>query len=218
MKALDVYQTYLAVKQHFSDSSYDYFKYNGKIRVNASNFHTRKDRFFYEKLARKFDGKPEDLRNYFACNLRENPKVWIRELVGVQAEEIYTKWKGYQESLTYNLIQDVTKVEEAHPEGDLASLFLCEDGQHPFLLDLYTNSTITIETLIGFDILMGCFVEWNKEIDDTIIWPDIYLACQRYRPFLTFEPEALDVKFRRALLKVYAPRDSYNRAMEGIEE
>ncbi len=61
--------------------------------------------------------KPEDLRNYFACNLRENPKAWIRELVGVQAESTYAKWKAYQESLTYNLIQDVTKVEEAHPEG-----------------------------------------------------------------------------------------------------
>jgi len=218
MKALDVYQTYLAVKQQFSDSTYDYFKYNGKIRVNASNFNTRKDRFFYEKLARKFDGKPEELKNYFACNLRENPKVWIRELVGVRAEEIYTKWKGYQESLTYNLIQDVAKVEEAHPEGDLASLFLCEDGQHPILLNLYTNSVIAIETLIGFDILMGCFDRWNNEIDDTIIWPDIYLACQRYRPFVKFDSEALDVKFRRALLKVYSPRNSYNKSTEGIEE
>jgi len=218
MKALEVYQTYLAVKQHFSDSSYDYFKYNGKIRVNASNFNTRKDRFFYEKLARKFDGKPEDLRNYFACNLRENPKVWIRELIGARAEETYAKWKAYQESLTYNLIQDVAKVEEAHPEGDFASLFICRDGQHPILLNLYTNSVISIETLIGFDILIECFVRWNKEIDDTIIWPDIYLACQRYRPFVTFDSEALNVKFRLALKRVYVPRRDETKAMEGMKE
>ena len=206
MKAIEAYQTYLAVKQHFSDNSYDYFKYNGKIRLNESIFHTRKDRFFYEKLARKFDGKPEDLRNYFACNLRENPKTWIRELVGVRAEETYAKWKAYQESLTYNLLQDITKIEEAHSEGDFSSLFLCRDGQHPDLLNLYTNSVISIETLIAFDILMECFERWNKEIDDTIIWPDIYLSCQRYRPFLKFESEAIDVKFRQALKKVYIPR------------
>jgi hypothetical protein len=65
---------------------------------------------------------------------------------------------------------------------------------------------------------MGCFVRWNKEIDDTIIWPDIYLSCQRYRPFVTFDSEALDVKFRRALLQVYAPRNSESKSMEGIEE
>jgi len=218
VKALDVYQSYLAVKQHFSDNSYDYFKYNGKVRVNASNFHTRKDRFFYEKLARKFDGKPEDLRNYFAANLSINPKAWIRELLGVKAESVYSGWKNHQESLTYNLIQDVARIEEAHSEGDLSSLLKCNDGQHPLLLDLYTNSTIAIETLIGFDILMGCFDRWNKEIDDTIIWPDTYMFCQRYRPFVTFDSEALDVKFRRALLKVYAPRNSESKSMEGIEE
>ena len=50
------------------------------------------------------------------------------------------------------------------------------------------------------------FERWNKEIDDTIIWPDIYLSCQRYRPFVTFDSEAINVKFRQALKKVYAPR------------
>ena len=54
---------------------------------------------------------------------------------------------------------------------------------------------------------MGCFVRWNKEIDDTIIWPDIYISCQRYRPFVRFDLEAINVKFRRAILQVYAPRN-----------
>ena len=206
MKAIEAYQTYLAVKQHFSDNSYDYFKYNGRIRLNESIFHTRKDRFFYEKLARKFSDKPDDeLRNYFVSNLSQNPKVWIRELVGIRAEETYTKWKAYQESLTYNLLQDVAKIDESH-EGDFSSLFLCRDGQHPALLNLYTNSEIAIETLIGCDILMECFDRWNKEIDDTIIWPNIYLFCQRYRPFLNIEEAATDGKFRQALKQVFIPR------------
>ena len=144
-------------------------------------------------------------------NLVQNPKMWIRELVGVHAEETYAKWKAYQESLTYNLIQDVTKIEEAHSEGDFSSLFWCEGGQHPFLLNLYTNSIISIETLIAFDILVECFEKWNKDIDDTIIWPDIFLFCQRYRPFLTFDLDAIDVKFRRAVLDVYRPRNSYHK-------
>lgn len=182
MNALDTYQTYLAVKQHFSDGSYDYFKYNGKIRVNVDTFYTRKDRFFYEKLARKFDGKPDELRNYFVANLSNNPKTWIRELVGVKAESVYNDWKKYQESLSYNFQQDVCRIGEKDLPFD--DLFSCSDGQHPILLDMYTNSEIAIETLIGFDILLGCFKRWNKEIDDPIVWPDIYTFCQRYRPFL----------------------------------
>ena len=94
MNAIETYQAYLAIKQHFSDSSYDYFKYNGKIRVNVDTFYARKDKFFYEKLARKFNGKPDELRNYFVSILSSNPKKWIRELVGIKAEETYTKWKA----------------------------------------------------------------------------------------------------------------------------
>ena len=40
MRAIDVYQTYLAIKRHFSDNTYDYFKYGGKISVDKINFAT----------------------------------------------------------------------------------------------------------------------------------------------------------------------------------
>ena len=194
MNAIETYQTYLAIKQHFSDSSYDYFKYNGKIRVNVDTFYARKDKFFYEKLARKFNGKPDELRNYFVSTLSSNPKKWIRELVGIKAEETYTKWKAYQESLSYNFQQDVARIHNHH-QGSFDDLFVCSEGQHPILLDMHTNSEIAIETLIGFDILLGCFDRWNKEIDDPIVWPDIYTYCQRYRPFLRVDKQ----KFRQIL-------------------
>lgn len=198
MDALSVYQTYLAVKQHFSDSSYDYFKYNGRIRVNSDTFYARKDRFFYEKIARKFDGKDDEIKNYFASNLLDNPKVWIRELVGVKAEQKYTKWKSFQESLSYNFQQDVAKIGDGY-SGNFDGLFSCPGGQHPILLNLYTNSEIAIETLIGFDILLECFKRWNKEIDDPIVWPDIFTFCQRYRPFLRID----DKKFKQILTKEF---------------
>ena len=194
MNAIETYQAYLAIKQHFSDSSYDYFKYNGKIRVNVDTFYARKDKFFYEKLARKFNGKPDELRNYFVSTLSSNPKKWIRELVGIKAEETYTKWKAYQESLSYNFQQDVARIHDQH-QGSFDDLFVCPEGQHPILLNMHTNSEIAIETLIGFDILLGCFNRWNKEIDDPIVWPDIYTYCQRYRPFLRVEEQ----KFRQIL-------------------
>ena len=31
----EAYQTYLALKQHFTRPSYDYFKYNGKVKVQS---------------------------------------------------------------------------------------------------------------------------------------------------------------------------------------
>ena len=38
---LEAYQTYLAIKNHFSSPSYDYFKYQGKVKVNSQSFEKR---------------------------------------------------------------------------------------------------------------------------------------------------------------------------------
>ena len=60
MRAIDVYQTYLAIKRHFSDNTYDYFKYGGKISVDKINFATNNlgwDKTFCEKLAKRFEGR-----------------------------------------------------------------------------------------------------------------------------------------------------------------
>jgi len=193
MNALEVYTAYLAIKQHFSDSTYDYVKYCGKIYVNKMKFETKNlgwDKTFCEKLAIRFKGKPNDLEKYFVSTLSQHPYYVIRDLTGCEAEENYMNWKARQESLSYNFQQDVIKVGEQY-QGSFDELFSCPNGQHPFLLDMYTISEIAIETLIGFDILLGCFNRWNKEIDDPIIWPSIYTYCQRYRPFMRVDEQRL---------------------------
>ena len=145
----------------------------------------KKDRFFFAKLAKKFYNRPEDLRGYLVANLLANPKAWIGVLVGVKAEEIYIEWKRKNESLTYQIDSDVAEI--ADTLEDFESMFVCTDGQHPPLLSLYTQEDIALETLIAFDLVFGCFKEWNKKIEDTIIWPDIYHKCQKYGPFLNLE-------------------------------
>ena len=198
MRAIDVYQMYLALKQHFSEGSYDYFKYNGKIRVNAQTFQSRRDRFFFEKLSRKFGNKTDDLRDYFVANLSKDSKVWIKELVGDRADKNYRKWKAYQESLTYNFRQDVERIKDRDVEFD--DLFLCKDGQHPILVEMYTCGEISRETLIGFDSIFSCFKKWNSEIEDPIVWPDIFQQCERYRPFLNIEQEKFKTVLREGFV------------------
>ena len=49
MNGLEAYSTYLAVRNHFKTKNYDYFKYNGKIKVNEDKFRTRRDHYQFEK-------------------------------------------------------------------------------------------------------------------------------------------------------------------------
>ena len=47
MKPLEVYQSYLAFKNHFTKEKYDYFKYGGRSRASEGAFNKRKDRYFF---------------------------------------------------------------------------------------------------------------------------------------------------------------------------
>ena len=51
----EVYKTYLGISRHFTSESYDYQKYQGKVRCSLNSFYKNKQRFWFEKLSRKYD-------------------------------------------------------------------------------------------------------------------------------------------------------------------
>ena len=44
-EGFDSYQLYLGVKLHFNSESYDFIKYNGKVKADLPSFLKRNDRF-----------------------------------------------------------------------------------------------------------------------------------------------------------------------------
>jgi len=54
---------YNALKTHFTSTSYDFFKYNGKTNVSKETFMKHKSKYQFYKLSRKYT--LEELRNFF---------------------------------------------------------------------------------------------------------------------------------------------------------
>ena len=82
MSPFDCYKTYLALKNHFTKESYDYFTYNKKTRASLQSFYKRRDRFWFEKISRQKDEKEiEDffVANFVSCNDPET--LWIGEMI-----------------------------------------------------------------------------------------------------------------------------------------
>ena len=50
----ECYKEYLAIKRHFTSPSYDYFKYEGRIRTSKVTFSKRKDNFLFMMLSIAF--------------------------------------------------------------------------------------------------------------------------------------------------------------------
>ena len=182
MSALECYKEYLALKNHFSKPSYDYFKYNGKVKVNASSFETRKDKLFFQKLA-----KHPDVHSFLIANLAIDSKAWIRDLAYSEtAEKTYKDWLKRQQSLTYNFKQELSKLDE-----DFNNNFLIKDNDHPILLKKFLGSEISLETICILLDLTGAKNHWDKKMQYDLVWDNTRTKIEKYTPFIKYDKEKI---------------------------
>ena len=182
MSALECYKEYLALKNHFSKPSYDYFKYNGKVKVNASSFDSRKDKLFFQKLA-----KHPDVHSFLIANLAIDSKAWIRDLAYSEtAEKTYKDWLKRQQSLTYNFKQELNKLDE-----DFNNNFLIKDNDHPILLKKFLGSEISLETICILLDLTGAKNHWDKKMQYDLVWDNTRTKIEKYTPFIKYDKEKI---------------------------
>jgi hypothetical protein len=180
MSAFDCYKEYIALKNHFTKPSYNYFKYNGKSKLNVGSFDARKDKLYFMKVA-----KHPDPRNYILSNLVENPKLWIKEIAfSLSSESVYKDWAKRQQSLMYMFKEELSKLNE-----DFDYNFKAEDRTHPYVIKLFLRKEVSLETLVILVDLVKCSAYWSKrfECDPTI--EDILNKIMKYRPFLNYDRE-----------------------------
>lgn len=191
MTPYEVFQDYVALKQHFTSKSYDFFKYHGKTRAaTPDNYNHRKDKIFFMKLA-----KHKDPRNFLVANFVESDK-WIGDLAyNESAQENYVNWQKRTQSLTYIFSNEIKQLPEP-----LNHNFVVKDHQHPKALRLYLSKQISIETLIILIDIVRCWSHWQKELEDDIIWKEVSLKLVKYKPFLSYDR----TKMKQVLLDYFS--------------
>ena len=183
MTSYEAYTLYLAIKLHFTTPNYDYFKHNAKVNSSFNSFIKRNDRFFFHKLATKYG---ENLRDYYVSNFVDRPKTWVGDLVRSDGDTIYNKWKKYNESFSYNFRNDCVLLRNVI-DGDnirFDDVFSVDSGQHPRLLRLLLSGKVSIQSVIIFDKILSFVNRWDKEIKETIIWPEKSFKIAKLRPFV----------------------------------
>jgi hypothetical protein len=180
MSAFECYKEYVALKNHFTRPTYDYFKYNGKSKLNTASFESRNDKLFFMKLA-----KHPDPRNLILSNLIENDKLWIRDIAyNESANRVYLEWQKRQQSLMYTFSQELSKL-----ANDFDSNFIGEDSSHPYVLKLFLRKQISLETLVMLVDLVRCSKTWSKKHQYDPVVEETLTKVMKYRPFLSFDRE-----------------------------
>jgi len=190
---VDAYRQYLALKNHFTKDSYDYHKYCGKSRATVQSFYKRKDRFWFEKIARqKTDQEVIEffVSNFITCT--DPSKLWIGEMIR-EGESRYEQWKKRNQSLSYVFKEETQNLFENKKVDDV---FDCSKG-HPVILKSFLSDKISLETMVICDKIFLFSKNFDKKLQDPV-WETVSKKIKKYSPFINIDV----LKYRKILKEV----------------
>ena len=196
----EVYQKYLSLKQHFNKKEYDYFKFNGKVRASESSFEKRKDKHHFVRLSKIY--KEDELTKFFVSNFVKTNDLWVGNITSPEGRQNYISWKAKIQGLSYVFESEISTLFDTSDEFNL--LFKCRDGQHPPVLRRVFGEEVSIESFIIMDSILHFTSTFNEEIEETVIWPDLYSMCTKYAPFLVVNKQKYVDIFKKQVDLHYA--------------
>ena len=176
MTDYEAYKVYCALKRHFQSTTYDYFKYNGKVRTSYATFDKRPDKYLFAKLA-----KHKDIIGFLVANF-VNGDRWVGDLVNEQvAEKAYRDWLMRKQSMSYVFKNDLDKID------NLIDSLKVNDNQHPILFKNYLSNEISAETVIIINNIQRFFGYWTKNLKNCIVWQEEKNKLQKLAPFVEYQ-------------------------------
>jgi hypothetical protein len=182
MMPFEAYKCYLAMKNHFTKDNYDYLKYHGKVRATNQAFYKRRDRFWFEKFARKKSDK--EVEEFFVSNFvysTDPGTMWIGEMIK-EGEGRYQEWQKKVQSLSYIFKEESQNLFEDQKVDDV---FDCSKG-HPPILRKYLGGDISLESMVIYDRILGYGKDFDKRLKDPV-WETVSRKIKKYSPFLNID-------------------------------
>jgi hypothetical protein len=175
----ECYTIYLALKQHFSNENYDFFQYNGKVRTSIKTYNNRNDRYFFEKLSRKYD--KQEIIEYFVASFIMAPdpgNLWIGDL-RTKGEENYNTWKANTSSLAYRFNEELKNLTESKHLYECVKFI---DNKHPQIIKAFLRNEVSLETLF----ILEDILHFMESSDYDPILKLIEFKIKKYRPFFEY--------------------------------
>tara|TARA_B100000212_G_C27218404_1_gene466144 strand:+ start:93 stop:674 length:582 start_codon:yes stop_codon:yes gene_type:complete len=177
MEPYDAYRYYMAIKLHFETDDYDAPKYNFKTSVKPQSFWKRKDKYHFAKVGKKFDKADELVQFYVSQFTNENK--WIGDML--EGDQQYADWQKKNQSLSYIFQNDInTLAGKVENFDDLFSV-----DTHPLVVKEYLSDNICLETVVILDKLTNFMRKADKQITETIVWPDVSRLIRKYKTFVS---------------------------------
>lgn len=191
MNPVDAYQIYLAIKTHFKNNNFDFHKYSGKTRVSGRSFETRKDRYQFEKLAKRYSR--DEIVEFFLSQVLAN-RSWVGDMLGEEAQADHLARMKRVQALQYQVKTEMNTLWEGCKDDPICfnNLFQHETGTHPKIFRMVMEKRISPETFLVLNDLLGFTKHWQMDGDP--IWEEVGIPILRYAPFLHLDTRRDELK------------------------
>lgn len=183
------------MKLHF-EGKLDAVKYRFSMKnLTAKSFEGRKDRYHFEKLARKHSDLNECIW-YCASNVMSGNK-WI----GDMNEEPYVELRAYHESMNYRFEQEIKALAESGEKFDDLLMDITGEGKAPRLLQSYASGKSSIHLIAIIQALTGFLREMPKVKDPLRMWEEHATRVSAYSKILVHNLDA--PTFKRIVISAF---------------
>lgn len=187
------YKLFLALKAHFGSEKYDFFKFQGKVKASKEAYQKRHDKYFFEKLTKQYDAM--ELRDFYVANLIEG-NMYVTDMMGETAHSHHITHQAYKQALTYKFGEELDRIYE---HGILRT-FSWQKGEYPWILQLYMQHTISLETLVILDSLVpGYKNKFDRHLKGDVLWSVIRLQMEKMKPFVKFDNDKVSTVFKEKI-------------------
>lgn len=181
LSPLEIYQRYVALKQHFFSEKYDFITSNGRSPASQSSFDRRNDKAFFHVMARTNFPLLYLLANFIQRD------AWIGEMIkNPDSDKAYVEWRNRVQSFTYRFKQELKKL-----RPDLNDNFRVVDGQPPYFIRLYLMKEIGPETASLFIEYFRLKEYLDRSLADDHIWQGIRLPLIKHSRLFEYDKKAV---------------------------
>lgn len=214
LSAFDTYALYLALKQHFTQDSYDYFKYHGKTRANKESFMQRKDKYQFQKLSRMYSD--EEMRDFLVANLMKE-KTWVGDLLEEDANDNYLAYLRRKQSLSYVFSNELDEL-FSHDPPERA--FKVGQGHlHlPPILNFIMCGAMSPETFVILDRFIGFSSTLDKRLADDYLWSKYRMLPRKLHPFLSYDKDKMKNILKEKINEYRLPSERHEASRAPQEE
>jgi len=198
LNGFQAYQLYNAIRLHFN-SDFNAVKYNFKSRANVGSFEMKKERYFFEKLARTYPNQNDLIAFYTSNFLKEN--TWCTEMKA----HVYKDWQGRLQSVSYLFSEDCKTIldQAENHDWEFTDLF---KTRNTFLYDLYHSDIIEIETLCLFEMMLQKrWMQLHSSQDPLGVYENLTHRVYKYRLLLEYLGIQPSTKMAENAIKVLTP-------------